>query len=152
MLGKCLQIKTTALLVLFVSKVFEKLVNNRYVDNFEKRGLFLISSMVLDLMDQLQIFWQLHLIKLLWPLTGLGYSNCSTWYIQGFWQGVACWSSSNVSLMEFQFKYLALFLLVSVIDGFEWFWMGSFIKNIQIMVWFFKAPFLVLRFYYYPFL
>ena len=36
-----------------VSKVFEKLVNNRIVDHLEKCGLFLISSMVLGLLDQL---------------------------------------------------------------------------------------------------
>ena len=34
-----------------VSKVFEKLVNNRIVDHLEKSGLFLISSMVLGLLD-----------------------------------------------------------------------------------------------------
>ena len=39
-----------------ISKVFEKLVNNRIVDHQEKCGLFLISSMVLGLFDQLQIF------------------------------------------------------------------------------------------------
>ena len=39
-----------------ISKVFEKLVNNRIVDHLEKSGLFLISSMVLGLLDQLQIF------------------------------------------------------------------------------------------------
>ena len=39
-----------------VSKVFEKLVNNRIVDHLEKCGLFFISSMVLGLLDQLQIF------------------------------------------------------------------------------------------------
>ena len=39
-----------------VSKVFEKLVNNRIVDHLKKCGLFLISSMVLGLLDQLQIF------------------------------------------------------------------------------------------------
>ena len=39
-----------------VSKVFEKLVNNKIVDHLEKCGLFLISSMVLGLLDQLQIF------------------------------------------------------------------------------------------------
>ena len=39
-----------------VSKVFEKLVNNRIVDHLEKCGFFLISSMVLGLLDQLQIF------------------------------------------------------------------------------------------------
>ena len=39
-----------------VSKVFEKLVNNRIVDFLENCGLFLISSVVLGLLDQLQIF------------------------------------------------------------------------------------------------
>ena len=38
------------------SKVFEKLVNNRLVDYLGKCGLFLISSMVLGLLDLLQIF------------------------------------------------------------------------------------------------
>ena len=41
MLGKGLQLKTTTLLVFFlVSKVFEKLLNNRIVDHLEKCGLF----------------------------------------------------------------------------------------------------------------
>ena len=39
-----------------VSKVFEKIINNRIVDHRENCGLFLISSMVLGLLDQLQIF------------------------------------------------------------------------------------------------
>ena len=39
-----------------VSKVYEKLVNNGIVDHLEKCGLFLISSMVLGLLYQLQIF------------------------------------------------------------------------------------------------
>ena len=32
---------------------------------------------------------------------------------------------TNLSLMEFQVRYLALFFLFSVIDGFKWFWMES---------------------------
>ena len=51
--------------------------------------------------------------------------------------------------MEFQVRYLALFLLFSVIDSFEWFWMGILHKNIQLMLEFLKAPFLVLDFSYY---
>ena len=39
-----------------VSKVLEKLVNNRIVDHLEKQGHFLISSLVLDVLNQLQIF------------------------------------------------------------------------------------------------
>ena len=43
-------------LLSLVTKVFEKLVNNRIVDHFEKCDFFMISSMVLGLLDQLQIF------------------------------------------------------------------------------------------------
>ena len=53
---------------------------------------------------------------------------------------------ANVSLMELQVKYLALFLLFSVIVSFECFWMGSVHNNIQLMMEFLKAPFLVLHF------
>ena len=52
---------------------------------------------------------------------------------------------TNLGLMEFQVKYLALFLIFSVIGGSEWFWMGSLHKNIQLMLVFLKAPFLVLH-------
>ena len=43
-------------LLFVVSKVFEKLAKNRIVDHLEKCGFFLISSMVLGLLDQRQIF------------------------------------------------------------------------------------------------
>ena len=56
-----------------ISKAFEKLVNNRIVDRLEKCGIFfLVSSMVLGRLDQLQIPVQLYLIELLGLLTGLG--------------------------------------------------------------------------------
>ena len=51
--------------------------------------------------------------------------------------------------MEFQARFLAFFLLFSVIEGFGWFWMGSLHKNIQLMLEFLKASFLVLHFSYY---
>ena len=53
---------------------------------------------------------------------------------------------TNLSLIEFQVRYLALFLLFSVVDGFEWFWMESLHKNIRLLLEFLKAPFLVLHF------
>ena len=59
-------------LLAVVSKVFEKLVNNRIVDHLEKCSFFLISSMVLGLFNQLQIFLQLYPIELLVLLTGFG--------------------------------------------------------------------------------
>ena len=53
---------------------------------------------------------------------------------------------TNLSLMEFQVRYLALFLLFSVIDSFEWLWMVNHHKNIKLMQEFLKGPFLVLDF------
>ena len=48
--------------------------------------------------------------------------------------------------MEFQVGCFALFRLSSAIGGFEWLWMGSLYKNIQLMLEFLKAPFLILHF------
>ena len=101
--------------------------------------------MVLGLLDQLQIFLQLHLIELLGVLTGEGllelwhliYSSILT----GFGMMVYF---TNLSLL-YQVRYLVLFLF-SVIDGFEWFLMESLHKNIQLMLEFLKGPFLVLHF------
>ena len=45
----------TVSLLSVVSKMFE-LLNNRLVDDLEKCGLFLISSMVSSLLNQLQFF------------------------------------------------------------------------------------------------
>ena len=52
---------------------------------------------------------------------------------------------TNFSLIEFQVRYLALFLLFSVIGDFEWFWMESLHMNIQLMR---SYPFFVLHFSY----
>ena len=50
---------------------------------------------------------------------------------------------TNLSHMEFLDRHITLFCLLSVIDSFEWFWMGSLHKIIQLMLEFLKAPFLV---------
>ena len=74
--------------------------------------------MVLGLLNQLQIFSQLYLIELLGLLTGLGLLEL--WHLIypklliGFGMLVFF---KNLSLMEFQVRFLALFLLFSVIDG-----------------------------------
>ena len=133
-----------------VSKVFEKLVNNRIVDHLEKCGLFSDFQYVLGLLDQLLIFSQLYLIELLGLLTGLGLLEL--WHLiyprllTGF--GMLIFFT-KLSLMEFEAIYSALFLLFSVIDDFEWFWMESLHKNIQLMREFLKVPFLVLHFSYF---
>ena len=125
-----------------VSKVFEKLVNNRIVDHPQKYGIFYFqygfrsSRSTADLLtvvsDRIARAFNrsgairavaLDISKL---LTGFGMLVFFT----------------NLSLTEFQVRYLALFLLFSVIDNFEWFWMESLYKNIH-------SPFLVLHFSYY---
>ena len=134
-----------------VSKVFEKLVNNRIVHNLEKCGLFfLISNMVLGILDQLLIFSQLYLIELLGLLTDLGLLELWDLIYPRLWRGFGILVFfKNLNLVEFQARYLALFLLFSVIDDFEWFLMESLHKNIQLMWDFLKSPFLVLHFSYY---
>ena len=121
-----------------VSKVFAKLVNNRTVNHLEKCGFpsgfqygFRSSRSTADLLTGLGLLELWHLIYLR-LLTGLG---MLVFFI-------------DLSLVEFQVRYLALFLLFSVIDGFEWCWMGSLHKNIQLMLEFIKAPFMVLHFSY----
>ena len=113
---------------------------------------FLISSMVLGLLDQLQIFSQLYLIELLGLLTGLGLLEL--WHLiyprllTGFGMLVLF---TNLSLMKFQIRYVTLCLLFSVIDDFEWkvITRGSLHENIQLMLEFLKVPFLVLGFSHY---
>ena len=111
------------------------------------RLFFLISNKVLGLLNQLQTFSHLYLTELLGLLTNLGLLEL--WHLiykrllTGFGMLVFF---TNLSLMEFEVRYLALFLLVAVIDGFEWFWMESLHKNMQLMLEFLKAPFLVLHF------
>ena len=136
MLGKGLQLKTNALLL---SKVTKRNV-----------AFFLISSVVLGLVDQLQIFWKLYLIELLGLLTGLGLLEL--WHLIYPRLSTGCGMLvffTKLSLTEFQVRYLALFLLFSVIDSFEWFWIKSLHKNIQLILEFLEAPFLVLHLSYY---
>ena len=112
-------------------------------------AFFLISSTVLGLLNQLQIFSQLHLIELLGLLTGLGLLEL--WHLiyprllTGFDMLVFF---PNISLMEFQVRYLALFLLFSIIGGFELLWVKSLHKNFQLMLEFLETPFLILLFSY----
>ena len=105
-----------------VSKVLEKLVNNKIVDHLKKCGLFFISSVVLGLLDQLQIFSQLYLIELL-GIFVRSYLSCSSWCIQGFWHGLASWSPQTLGLWCFRSDIWLYFYLFLVIGRFKWFWM-----------------------------
>ena len=110
---------------------------------------FLISSMVLGILDHPQIFLELYLMEFLGLLTGL--ELIKLWHLIypklliGFDMLVFF---TNLTLMEFQVRYLASFIFFSVIDGFKWFLIGSLHKNIQLMLEFLRAPFLVIHFSY----
>ena len=114
-----------------VSKVFEKLVNNRIVDHLEKSGLFSdfqydfrFSGSTADLLTVI-------LIELLGLLTDLGlFELWHLIYPRFLTEFGMLVYFTNFSLMEFQVRYLVLFLFFSVIDGFEWFWMENPQKNI----------------------
>ena len=109
-------------LLSMISKVFEKLVNNSIVNHLEICGRFSDFQYGFGSSRQLLIFSQLYLIESLGLLTGLGLLEL--WpliyprLLTGFGMLVFF---INLSLMEFQVRYSALFLLFSVIDDFEWF-------------------------------
>ena len=110
-------------LLCVASKVFQKFVNNRLVDNLEKSGLFsdfqygfrssqsttdlltVASHRIARALTGLRLPKLQHLIypKL---LTELGMLVFFT----------------NLGLIEFQIRYFVLFLLFSVIGGFGWLW------------------------------
>ena len=106
--------------------------------------------MVLAFPNQLQIFSQFFLMELLRLLTVLGLLEL--WHLiypmllTGFGMLI---SFKNLSLMESQVRFLALFLLFLTIDSFEWFWMESLHNNVQLILEFLKASFSVLHISYY---
>ena len=109
--------------------------------------LFSDSSMVSGLLNQLYIFWQLYLYELLELLTSPGLIEL--WHLtypRILIQFGMLVFFTNLSLTEFQVRYLALFVLFSVTGSFEWFWMDSLHKNIYLIMEFLKAPFLALHF------
>ena len=132
-----------------VIKVFEKLVNNRIVDYIEKCGLFSdfqygfkSSPSTADLLTVISD-------RIARAFNRSGATPAVALEISKAFDRV--WLAGllhKLKFMEFQVRYLALSLLFSVIDNFEWFWIDSHHKNIQLMLAFLKAPFLVLHFSY----
>ena len=126
-------------LLFVVSKVFEKLVNNRIVDHPEKCGLFS------DFQYGFRSSWWTAVL-----LTVVSDRIARAFKRSGFTQTVALEFGmlvfTNSSLMEFLDRYLALIFLFSVIVGFRWSWMESLHKNIQLMLELLQPPFLGLHF------
>ena len=137
-----------------VSKVFEKLVSNRIVDHLEKCGLFSDFQYCFRSSQSTA-----HLLTVVSDgiarasdrsgATGVDSRDISKTFERVWHAGLL---HKLKSYGTFQVRYLALFLLFSVIDTFEWFWMECLHKNIQLKLEFLKAPFLVLHFSYYIFM
>ena len=118
-----------------VTKVFEKLVNNRIVVHLEKCGLFCdfqygfrSSRSTADLLtvvtDKIaRAFNRSEATQ----AVALDISKALTEF------GMLVFFT-NLSPMEFQVRHLALFLLFLVIGSFGLFWMGNLHKNIQLML------------------
>ena len=151
MLGKGLQLKTTTLLVFFLwLVVFEKLVNNGIINHWEQCGLFS------DFQYGFRSSWLTADL-----LTVVPYRLARAFNKSGATRAVALdifkasdrvWYAGLIHKHKsygISGQILALFLLFSVIGSFEWFWMGSLHKNINLMQEFLNAPFLVLYFSYY---
>ena len=132
-----------------LSKGFEKLLNNRFFDHPEKCRLFLISSMILRLLDQLQMFWVVS-DRIARDFNKSRATRAAALDISKAFDRV--WHAGllhKLNSFGISGQLLALFCLFWVIEGFKWFWTGSLHQNFQVMLEFIKAPFLVLNFSYY---
>ena len=139
-------LKTTYL----VSKVFEKLEYNRIVDHLEKWDCFSnfqygfrscrsTADLLTVVSDRIARAFNRYRAT---RAVALDISKA----FNRVWHAIFF---TSISPTEFQVRYLALFLLFSVISGFRWFWIGCLHKNIQLVLEFLKALFLVLHFLLY---
>ena len=131
-------------LLYVVSKVFEKLVNNRIIDHLEKCGLFSdFQYGFRSTADLLTVVSD----RIARAFKKSGATRSVALHIPIAFDRV--WHAGLLHKLKsygISGQIFALFLLFSVIDSFEWFWMESLHKNIQLMVELLKPPFLVLHF------
>ena len=131
-----------------VSKVFEKLVNNRVVDNLEKSGLFSnfkygfrSSRSAVDLLTVVSD-------RIARTFNRSGATRAVALDISKafdrVWQAGLLHKLKSYGISGQIFSLISFF---SVIDDFEWFWMENLYKNIQLMLEFLKSLFLVLYFF-----
>ena len=119
-----------------VSKVFEKLINNKIVDHQKKWSQFsdfqygfVVSDRIAGAFNRSGATWTVALdiskaFHKVWPAGLFHKLNSNGIYV----------------------RYLVLFLFFLVVGDFGLFWMGSLYNNIQLMLEFLEDPFLVLHF------
>ena len=108
-----------------VSKVFEKLVNNRIVDHLEKCGFFSDFRYGFRFCRSSS-----DLLSVVSDRTARAFNRCGATRALALDISTTFGRVWHVDL-EFQVRYLVLFFLFSVIDSFRWFWVGCLHKNIQ---------------------
>ena len=109
----------------------------------------MISSMVLGLLDQLSTTDLLTIVseRIAKVFNTSGTTRAVALDIFKTFEGFDLLVFFTDSL-EFWARHLTLFCLFSVIDDFEWLWMGGLHKDIQLTLAFLKTSFLVLHFSY----
>ena len=114
-----------------VSKVVEKLVNNRIVDHLEKCGLF--SDFLYGFRSSRSTADLLTVVsdRIARAFNRSGATLAVALEFGKFGMLVFF---TNLGLMEFQVRYLALFLLFLVVGSFGSFWMGNLHQNVQLML------------------
>ena len=153
---KIVEVSSTAknyrpvILLSVVSKVFEKLINKRIVDHLEKCGLFsdfqygFRSSQ--STADRLTVGSD----RIARDFNRSGATQAVALDISKAFDRV--WHAGLFHKLKSYGISGQIFGLISSFvsrDGFEWFWMGSLHKKIQLMLELLKTPFLVLQFSYY---
>ena len=131
-----------------VSKVFEKLVNNRIVDHLEKCGLFSdfqygfrSSRSTADLLTVVSD-------RIARVFNRSGATRTVALDISKVFDRV--WHAGLLhKLKSYGISGQIFGLISSFLSGFRLFWMGNLHKNIQLMLVFLKGLFLVLHFSYY---
>ena len=132
-----------------VSKVFEKLVNNRITDDLEKGGLF--PDFQYDFRSSWSVADLLTVVsdRITRVLNRSGTTQAVALDISkafdAVWHAGLLQKLKSYGISDQTFGFV-LFWHFLVMDGIMWFLMGSLHNNIQLMLEFLKAPILVLHF------
>ena len=131
------------------SKVFQKLANNRVVDHQEKCGLF--SDLQYGFRSSRSTADLVTVVfdRIARAFNRSGTTRAAVLHIsKAFDRVLHAYLLHKPKSYGLSVRYLSLMDFLDLIDSFGWFWMGSLHKNIQLMLEFLKAPFLVLHFSY----
>ena len=137
-------------LLSMVSKVFEKLVNNRTVDYLEKWGCFFNFQYGFRSSQSTADLLRVVSGKIARAFNRYGANRAVALDILTALDRVLhARLLHKLKSCRISGQICGLISSFSIIDGFKWFLMGSLHKNIQLMLEFLKVPFFLLHFFYY---